>query len=425
MKYLKYDLNSYNLHVIKTNKFRTVSISINFRRPIIKEEITIRNFLSLMLLQSTKNFPSKRLLAIEAEKLYDVSLVTKHQRLGNYSLLSFNLTMLNENYTEKGMYEKSLTFLFDILFNPNVNNGAFDSKSFNIIKNIYTSQLKSIKDDPRKYSLIRMLEEMDNKASFSFRDGYLEDIEKIDEKKLYEYYKSIIKSDEIDVFVLGDIDVNKTKNIFKDKFMINTIKRNKKELIIEHKTYRKRIKKVMEKEKIKQVKLSIGCKLINLTDYERKYVLPIYANILGGPSYSKLFNNVRIKNSLAYYVASTYINADNLLLIYSGINIEHFNKTLNLIKREMQEMAKGNISETELNNAKNNILSVIDTINDYPDRIIDSYLLMALLKLDDLKTRKQKYKEITIDDLKKVTKKIKMDTVFLLYGDEENEENND
>ena len=53
-------------------------------------------------------------------------------------------------------------------------------------------------------------------------------------------------------------------------------------------------------------------------------------------------------------------------------------------------MAKGNISETELNNAKNNILSVIDTINDYPDRIIDSYLLMALLKLDDLKTRKQK-----------------------------------
>ena len=96
----------------------------------------------------------------------------------------------------------------------------------------------------------------------------------------------------------------------------------------------------MEKEKIKQVKLSIGCKLINLTDYERKYVLPIYANILGGPSYSKLFNNVRIKNSLAYYVASTYINADNLLLIYSGINIEHFNKTLNLIKEKCKRWLK-------------------------------------------------------------------------------------
>ena len=424
MKYLKYNLNSYNLHFIKTPKFKTISVLVNFRKPIKKEEVTIRNFLSLMLLQSTKNFPTKRLLAIETEKLYNANLIVKPLRLGNYTILSFSLMMLNDNYTEEGMYEKTLSFLFEILFNPNVTNEAFDSKSFNIVKNIYVSWLKSIKDDPRKYSLIRMLEEIDDEAPYSYRDGYLEDINKIDEKTLYEYYKDLIKSDEVDIFILGDIDVSKTKRLFKDKFRINTIKRTKEEIIVEHKKYRRRIKKIKELEDIKQAKLSIGCKLINLTEHEKKYVLPIYTSILGGPSYSKLFRNVREKHSLAYYIASIYINADNLLLISSGIDKENYEKTLELIKKAMDEMVKGDISSLELKNAKNNRISIIDSTLDNPDRIIDNYLFMELLGFDDLKTRRKQYKKVTEEDIKKVSKKIKMDTVFLLYGDEKDEEDN-
>ncbi len=425
MKYFKYDLNSYNLHIIKTAKFKTVSILVNFKKPVKKEEVTIRNFLSLMLLQSTGKFPTKRLLSIEAEELYDINLVAKQQRLGKYGILSFSLTMLNEEYTEEGMYEKTLAFLFDILFNPHIKEDAFDSKSFNIVKNYFASRIKSIKDDAKTYSLVKMLEEMDSESPFSYRGGYLEELEKIDEKKLYRYYQKVIKGDELDIFVLGDIDVSQTKRLFKDNILINTIKGNREKLEIIHQVYRKRIKKVMVHENIKQAKLSIGCKTINLTDYEKKYVMPLYTNILGGPFYSKLFGNIREKHSLAYYIASNYINADNLLLIYSGIEKDNFAKTVDLIKKEILEMARGNISDTEINNAKNNMLSVIDDIVDNPTRVINNYLLMELLGYDDLATRKRKIKKVTIEELKKTARKIKMDTVFLLYGDDKNEKDND
>ncbi len=422
MDYEKYDLSSYNLHIIKTKKFKTIIVLVNFKKPITKDEVTIRNLLPLVLLQSNKKYPTKRLLNIAAEKLYGIEVNINEQTLGNYGIVSFALTMINEKYTEKGMQEKSLSFLFDILFNPHIENEAFNSKSFNIVKNNFKSKLYSIKDDTKQYSIIRMLEELDNESPLSFRVGYLDDLEKITPEDLYEYYQKMLKSDKIDIYVLGDIESYEIKKIFLKHFKINTIKKRKENLIIVHKKYRKRIKKIKEYERINQAKLSIGCKLIRLSDYEKKYVFPIFCKILGGPGASKLFINIREKNSLSYYITSIYRMADNLLLIISGINNENFEKTLQLIKKELHDMVKGNISDEELENAKKDMISVIQDIEDIPVRVINSYALMNLVGLDDFEERKKKYFKVTKEELKQVAKKVKMDTVFLLYGDEKSGE---
>jgi predicted Zn-dependent peptidase len=423
MKQRIYDMSSYNLHVIKTDKFKTIKILIGFRRLIKKEELTIRNFLKLILLQSTKKYPTKRLLSIEAEKLYGLELSMVSNRIGKYDLMGIELTMLNEKYTEKGILEKSLNLLFELIFNPNVDNGAFDTKSFNIVKNIYSSQINSVKDDPQYYSIIRMLEEMDKNEPYAYRLGYIDDLEKIDEKNLFEYYESVIKSDAVDIYVLGDVDAEEIKNAFKDHFKVNTIKKNKESVFIEHTKIRSRIKKITEKEDVKQAKLVIGCKLSSLTDFERKYVMSLYNSILGGPSYSRLFQNVREKHSLAYNVWSVYRGSDNMLIIYAGIDYQKFDQAFKLVKKEMNSILKSDVTDDELDNAKKDLISVIKHIEDTPGQVINAYQLMNLVGLDDLETRKKNYLKVTKDDIKRVAKKIKMDTVFLLYGDEIDEEN--
>lgn len=421
MDFQKHDLSSYNLTIIKTDKFKTVTVLVNFRRKIKKEEVTMRSFLQKMLLQSSKKYPTRRLLNIETEKLYGLELGLRGQRSGYNGIMGLELTMINEKYTEKGTIEKSLDLMFEVLFNPNIKNGAFDTKSFNIVKNVLSSQIKSIKDDTQFYSLTRMLEEMDNKLPVSYRMGYIEDLEKINETNLYEYYKSMIKSDLIDIYVIGDVDYNDMKSLVKEKFNINTIKKNDVNIVIKHKDFRMRVKKITEKEEIKQAKLSIGFKLVDLTDYERNYVMFIYNNILGGPGYSKLFQNVREKHSLAYTVDSIYRNADSLMIVYAGINGTNFNKTIQLIKQEIANMLKGNITDEEIENARKEVTSVLKHIEDVPERIIDSYISMDLLKADNLATREKKFLGVTKEDIKKVAKKVKMDTIFLLYGDEDNE----
>jgi predicted Zn-dependent peptidase len=398
---------------------------INFRRKIVKDEITLRSFIHPLLLLSSKNYSSGRLMSLETERLYGPYIGANESRVGNYALTSFHMTMINDKYTELGMNEKSMNFFREVLFNPDVTDETFNPTSFKIVKNEIQAKLRSIKDDPKYYSMIRMLEYMDSKSPISFRSGYLEDLDQITEVKTYEYYKSMIHSDLVDVFVMGDIDFLEMKKMVCDMLPINTIKKQKEDLYIGHRTFAKRLKKKEDIENVTQAKLVIGCKISKLTDFENKYVLPIYSDILGGPSYSKLFQSVREKNSLAYYINTNYRRADNILTVSSAINKESYEKTLKLIKAEFDNMAKGNISEEELNRAKEDMLSIIKIIEDRALHLLTNYCWQFLYGLDDIETRKKAFFTVTIDDLKNISKKIQLDTAYLLHGGDDVEANKD
>jgi predicted Zn-dependent peptidase len=273
--------------------------------------------------------------------------------------------------------------------------------------------------------MMRMLEYMDNKSPISYRNGYLEALDKIDEVKAYDYYKSMLHSDLVDIFVLGDIDFIDMKKLIVDMIPINTIKKNKDSIYINHELSNKRPKHVEDVENLSQAKLVIGCKIGKLTPFENKYVLPIYSDVLGGPSYSKLFQSVREKNSLAYYIYSNYRRADNLLTISSGINKESYQKALKLIKAELDNMGKGKIAEDEIKRAKKDSLNIIRSIEDKPLRLINNYMWQFLYGLDNIETRKKEIFNVTIDDIKNISKKIKVDTIYLLHGGDNDAANRD
>ena len=127
MNYKKIEHEHYNLHVIQTDKFKTIKMEVYLKRLLNKEDITKRNVLVNTLLESTKKYPSRRLLEIETEELYDLGYKGSNYNSGKYTILSFNISFLNPKYTEENMDEKSIKFLNEILFNPNVNNNMFNS----------------------------------------------------------------------------------------------------------------------------------------------------------------------------------------------------------------------------------------------------------------------------------------------------------
>ncbi len=422
MQYKKIEVGSYNLHMIKTDRFKTVNVQIILSSEVVKEEITKRNFLSDILTYSSKKYKTKRDISIASQDLYAANIYSTSYRLGNYYNTDINLYFLNEKYTEKNMTEKSLDFLSEIIFNPNVDNNKFDSASFNIVKNNMRIQIESIKEDTRKYSMIKMLENMNKKAPYSYHGfGYIEDLENITEENLYEYYKEFLEKSNIDIFVIGDIDFKKIEKLIKEKFKFNVFKKKRKDPVIYHHATKLIPKTVIEKDNINQSKLTIGCKLKGLTDFEKNYVLTLYNIILGGGSESLLFQNVREKNSLCYYITSTSNKVDNLLIISSGISKENFKKTLSLIKKEMKNMNRGKFDDEMLEQAKIRYNSVIDEIYDYPVQIISAYYASEVLKVDFPEIRKQKIMKVTKEDIVAISKKIKMDTIYLLEGNGANE----
>lgn len=417
------NMGSYNLHIIKTKKFKTITVEVNFRRKLKKEEITIRNLLKAVLLQTTKDLKTEQELIRETENLYDLKLISSNMRIGNYSNLSFKVRFLNEKYTEKSMNEYSIALLMDILFNPNVLDGKFMDNDVKKCKSKLEKSIQKLTDNKLKYTLIKLLETTKD-MPYSYNSfGYLEDLNQITSKSLYEYYQSVLANDFVDVFVVGDVDTNEIKEILKKYFKVNTFKKEKKDILVKELTPRKRIKKVTEEYQANQSQLTLFCTMNNLTEYERKYVLLVYNEMLGGSSNSLLFDTVREKNSYAYYINSNQKAYDNILMIYSGIEPGNSNNVLKLIKKTLQEVTKGKFLDESLNNAKATIIASIKASTDSPTGIINTYYAKKLVNSDSFEKRIEEITKVSKEDIINLSKKIAMHTVYLLEGKDEEESN--
>ena len=120
MQYTKKDLGSFNLHMIKTDKFKTITLRIVFHSPIVKEEITKRLALSEILLQSSYNYPTRRDLTIKAEELYSADVYSNTSRVGNYINTSFTISVLNDKYNDEGNIKKANEFISYVILNQNI-----------------------------------------------------------------------------------------------------------------------------------------------------------------------------------------------------------------------------------------------------------------------------------------------------------------
>lgn len=419
MKYEKVNLEAYNLHFITTDKFKTTTISVNFREKAKKEDITIRKFLFQMLCSTSLKYNTNRLFEIKLEDLYSTSLGHSNTLFGNLINSYIDIKFLNEDYSDEHLLNDAIEFLFELIFNPNVKDGKFDTKTFNQIKDRMNLILDSKKENIQKYTLNRSLELMDINDPISFNLwGYKEDLDKITEESLYEYYKEVLKNDVVDVFIVGNVDKDKIIDIFKEKFKINTIKNNEIDSFI---TYNKcpKAKTVVEEMNLKQSKISIILKVLNLSIFERRYVLPLYTTILGSGGTSRLFTNVREKNSLAYTITAMPKMPNSIIMIYGGIDEENFEKALKLIKKEIK-LKK--VTEEELENAKKEYISSVNILFDSPSNIINYYFGIEVFNADTIEVKKENYNKVTISDIENFANKIKVAMIYLLKGTADEEE---
>ena len=226
MKYTGYDMNAYNLHVIETDKFKTVTVGVAFRRKIFKEEITIRNLLKEVMINASTDYPTEKDLIIETENLYDLKLSSTNYRVGNYAILSFKIRFLNEKYTEEGMNKESIKFLLDLIFKPSLSN------DLEKCKNRLRKSILSLSDNKIKYTLFKLLETTGSMPYAYNSYGYVDDLDKIHGSQINKYYDDMIKNDIVDVYVVGDVCSSDIKNIFKEYFKLKTFHKHETNLIV-------------------------------------------------------------------------------------------------------------------------------------------------------------------------------------------------
>ena len=419
MEYKIYDNNSYKVHTIKTDKFKNCNIEVIYYNNLVKENITKTNLLINMLIHSSKKYPTKKDINIALENLYSANLRSFSSRVGSSVLTSFIIDFLHPKYCEKGYLEKTIKMLFEIIEQPNIKDNQFDLRSYNICKNNLQSQIKSFKENVARYAISRSLINMDDESKTSYSMvGYEEDLEAITPSNLVETYEDFINNSKCDIYIIGNLDMDKVNDLIKKYFHNKTIKTEKINLYIDNKP-RKKALNIKETGQYEQDSFIMINNLNKLTKRERDYTMHLFNVIFGsGGLTSKLYKYLREENSLCYTISSMYQKYDNLLMIYTGIDKKDKNKCIKLINKALDEMINGEFSIEELDNAKKYLISSIKINEDSPGGIVNNYLFNELDKLPLFDERIKGLLTVTKGEIMKLAKKIKLNLTYTLEGEE-------
>ncbi|MDD2376583.1 MAG: pitrilysin family protein [Clostridia bacterium] len=415
-----------NIYKVNDNKFKSIYISYNFTFETKKEEVPKNVITSLVLSKGCNKYKTSKEIEEYLSSLYGINFDINMEKIGDLYNIEFRLECVNKEFlpNKEDVLKPAIDFLYEIIYNPKIENNEFDSVIFEREKKLVLDKINKRKDEKLKYAVLKTEELLCNQEPFgTYIYGEVNDAENVKLEDIYIQYANLLEKSFVSIVISGNLngydDIEQyIDNVFKnelDKAIFNE------ELInISHKNidFTTKIKEVKEKIQTNQAVITIGMRVENLEDNDF-YALNVYNSILGGTPSSKLFQNVREKESLAYTARSRYYRFKGVFIIYAGIEEINYEKAKIVILKQIDEMKNGNISESELNSSKESLISDLLEWNDskislaklaYTNAISGKSLTIEEL-IDNMK-------KVQLEDVAKVAKKIRIELIYLLGGED-------
>lgn len=417
--FVKKEINDgIRVFVNSTDKFKTITVKVFVHQNLQEETVTKTALIPFVLKRGCEFMPTSQEITTYLENLYgagfDVDIIKKGER----QIIEFDMDVVNDKFlppNTEGLLEKGLQALKEIMMNPLLENGGFNKTYFEQEKDVLLRNIKDLFNNKRAYAVERCFQEMCRDERFSlYKYGKEEDLEDLDPVELYGYYNEILKHNPIDVFVMGDVDVEKVFETAEKMFKYP--RGNIKAIpptLVDKKVEKE--KTVIEKQKVNQGKLSLGLRTYTVYGDYDYYPLLVCNGILGGGVHSKLFQNVREKASLAYYVFSRIEKLKGVMVIASGIEFKDYDKTLDITKKQILDLKNGVISDYEMSATKKMIISSLKEVADNPMAAINLYLDGVIAgKIEEIDDMIKNIEKVTKQEVVEAANKLKLDTVYFL-----------
>lgn len=404
-------------HEIETNKFKTNLFAIFLTVPLKRETVTKNALLAATLRRGTMEFPTQEQISKELEEMYGASFDCGIEKSGDYHTFKFYLETINDEYLpqKEELSQKCLELLLSIAFNPYIENEAFKEEYLQGEKENLKQIIEGKIDNKGTYALDKSIEAMYKGEQYGlYKYGYVEDLEEITAKDLYKYYLEVIEKCKIDIFASGE-NIEKLYEKVKENKNIQKLKERTPEKVEEKEKKEVKIPQIInESMDVTQGKLIIGLDVFS-KEKDVDYITMVYNGILGVGANSKLFQNVREKASLAYTCGSNFVKRKHIILIRAGIEIKNYEKAVNIINEQLQDIQKGNFTQEDLENTKNLIYATINNIEEEQDTEISYYFGQELAEKNiTTEEYKEKIKKVTKQDVIEVAKTIKTNTIYFL-----------
>lgn len=411
-------LDGVTLRCVRDDRFKQAAMSLQFVRPMCREEAGMNALLSAVLLRGSRKYPDIRAITNRLDELYGASVGNIVRRVGDYQTTGFYFGFLEDRYALEGnrILEPMMELGRDLLLCPVTENGVFRGDYVEGEKKNLIATIDSERNDKRAYAASQMIRLMCREDSFGIpRLGEREAVAAITPEGLYSHYRRVLRESRVEVFYVGSAAVETVAQAVSALFA--GVERELVPLPEQTAYSPVEPQEHTEAMDVAQGKLCMGYAVpVTLRD-ERFAAMQLLNLIFGAGMTSKLFMQVREKLSLCYDIGSGFHGSKGILSVSAGIDSHQKDRVVREIEEQLDQCRNGNITEAELEAARQAMFSSLRGVHDSPGSIESYYSSAALSGLGlSVEAYWQAVERTKPEEIAAVARDVRLHTVYFLKG---------
>lgn len=399
-------------------RFKQGCLSFQIVRPQRAEEAAMNALIPTVLLRGCESCPDLRAITDRLDELYGASIGTMVRRVGDYQATGLYCGFIEDRFAMEGdeILQPMVEFLGQLLLSPLLEDGGFCRSFVAGEKKNLIATIESELNDKRAYAMGKLLKTMCQADSFGVpRLGDKESVAAIEAKPLYEHYRQILRVSPIDLFYVGSTPAEEVGTMIRQ--MLAPVERNYVKLPPQTAFTDGGSSDTVEQMDVSQGKLCMGF-VTEITNCSGNFAaMQVLNTLYGAGMTSKLFIQVREKMSLCYAIGSGYYGSKGILTVSAGIDCTKEQQMREEILAQLEACCRGEITQEELDAAKEALISSLRGVHDSPGSIEGYYSTAALSGAP--RTPAQYMDEIhtvRVEDVIEAAKGLKLHTTYFLRG---------
>lgn len=406
------------LRYFPDNRFKQGALSIQFLRPMCREEAALNALLPDVLLRGCQSAPDMRRITLRLDDLYGASVGALVRRVGDIQTTGLSCSFMDDRFALQGdrILVPMVEFLRELLLEPVLENGIFSEEFVEGEKKVRIAHLEGQRNDKRSYAGNQLLKTLCRDDSYGIpRLGEIEDVKRITAKTLHDHYRKVLRESPIHLFYVGSAPVDTVAALLKPVF--SGLAPAPISLPAQTGLTPPDYSEHEEALPVTQGKLCMGYTTpINLR-HSGYAAIQVVNTVLGAGMTSKLFMQVREKMSLCYDIGSSFHGSKGIMTVSAGIEFDKKDVVLAEIKRQLAACQEGDISAEELLSAKEALLSSLRATHDSPG-VIEGYYASAALSGIGMTPDvfMEKIRAVTVEDAAQAARTLQLNCVYFLKG---------
>lgn len=406
------------LRCIADERFKHGVISLQFLRPLCRQEAARNALIPAVLLRGCESCPDLRSITMRLDDLYGASIGTQVRRVGDYQTTGLYASFLEDRFAMDGdrVFAGVMAFLKELLLQPVLEQGCFCADYVESEKTNLIATIEAQKNDKQAYAMGRLIRKMCSCDPYGTpRLGEAAWVREITSQSLYAHYQSVLRQSRVEICYVG---AQPAENVAQQvKALFADVKRDYVNLPDQTGFHPAPEGEYTQTMDVSQGKLCLGFVTpvtIGDPDFAAMQVLNM---IYGGGMTGKLFMQVREKLSLCYAIGSSYHGTKGILTVYAGIDTATEHTARQEILRQLDLCREGQITREELTAAKEALRSSLLAVHDSPGAMEGYYANGALSGLD---MTPEEYiravEQVTVDRVARLAQGLRLHSTFFLKG---------